>query len=464
MSDSKPAGPKTGGRPALTEGPILKAILSLAGPMVIGILAIMAMNVIDTFFVGQLGTVELAAMAFTFPVVFIVGSIALGLGVGTTSVIARAIGGGDRTQVRRLTTDSFTLSLSVVAVVGTIGYLSMVPIFEALGATEETLPYILDYMSIWFFGMICIVVPMVGNSAIRATGDAKTPAVIMITAALMNIALDPIFIFGWGPVPAMGIEGAAIATVISRSMTLLLSLYVLTFREGLIAWSIPKVKAVFESWKAILEVGLPAAATNLVVPFTAAILTRFVAEYGEEAIAAFGAGTRIEAVAGIAAMAVGSAMGPFMGQNWGAGRLDRVSRGLKISERMAFAWGVGIYAVVALLAEPIAGAFTESEGAREGIVLFLRLALIGQAFQGVYMVASSTFNAIGQPLKAVVMSILRNLVMAAPFAWVGSELFGLMGIFGGLALANMLIGLIAYVWIRPLRAEPRPEPAPLSRA
>ncbi len=161
------------GRTSLIEGPVGRRLLFLTVPMVGGIFAITTFNLVDTFFVARLGTDELAAMGFIFPVVMFVQSIALGLGIGTASVVSRAIGEGDHRKVRRLTTDSLILAVLLVVLFVTVGLLTINPLFTLMGATPEILPLIRQYMTIWYVGMIFVTVPMVGNNAIRATGDTK---------------------------------------------------------------------------------------------------------------------------------------------------------------------------------------------------------------------------------------------------------------------------------------------------
>lgn len=220
-------------KPKLTEGQVPLQLLALTLPMVWGIFAVLAFSLADTYFVAQLGTKELAAISFTFPVVTVLGSVAMGLGTGASSVIARAIGEGNRRQVQRLTTDSLLLSLLIVVFLASLGLATVDPLFAALGAGSELLPLIRDYMEIWYLGMVFLVIPLVGNSAIRASGNTLLPSLIMTLAAAANILLDPLFIFGWGPFPALGIKGAAIASTIARAGTLLTTLAFLHFRERL---------------------------------------------------------------------------------------------------------------------------------------------------------------------------------------------------------------------------------------
>lgn len=453
-------------RATLTEGPVGRHLWRLGGPMVFGLLSIILMNVIDTWFIGRLGTTELAAISFTFPVVMFVGSVAIGLGVGATSVISRAIGGGDERRVKRLATDAMMLAVALVAVLSAAGLLTIGPLFRLLGATEETLPLVQQYMSVWYVGVVFVVVPMVGNSAIRATGDTRTPALIMVVAAGVNLALDPLLIFGVGPFPEMGVRGAAIATVIARAVTMVAAVGVLQFRERLIDWRQPPLREALRSWWALLSVGLPAAATQLVLPITIGILTAMIADHGEHAVAAYGAGSRVESLMLLAPMALASGLGPFVGQNWGAGRRDRLARALVLAGRFVIGWGALSWAVLALLSGVIAGQFARDPAVVAPMTLYLLIVPLGHAFQGGFGVAASTFNAINQPLKASLLALVRAPLLLVALCWIGDALAGLPGLFAGLALSNVLVGVAARIWMRDLIHPPAVdrEPAPEAAA
>jgi putative MATE family efflux protein len=278
----------------LTAGPVRQHLMQLTGPMVLGILAMMAFNIVDTWFVAQLGELELAAMSFTFPVIMTLISLGIGLMAGTSSVLARSIGAGDWERVRRLTTDATLLALLLSVLCTIVGLLTLKPLFRLLGATEEVLPLIEDYMVIWYGGFVVVLVPMVGLGAVRATGDSKLQARVMGAAALFNVVLDPLLIFGLAGFPRLELEGAAWATIISRALTLLVGYWALQFKKGMLTYSVVRGSVVWDSWKRVLQVGLPAAGTNIIVPIGAGVVTAMIARYGPIAVAGFGAATRIE--------------------------------------------------------------------------------------------------------------------------------------------------------------------------
>jgi len=208
--------------------PVSNTLQRMTTPMVIGILAIIMFQAVDTYFISLLGTRELAAISFTFPVTYTITNLAIGLGIATSILVAQAIGKGKREQAQHITTDSLVFCILLVMLFSIGGNLTIDPLFTKLGATETTLPFIHDYMSIWYSSVGLLVIPMIANSAIRATGDTKWPSILMMLSGLVNAALDPLFIFGYGPVPAMGVKGAAIATACS---------WLIAFFAALWAWA-----------------------------------------------------------------------------------------------------------------------------------------------------------------------------------------------------------------------------------
>lgn len=317
--------PTKGGSRNLTEGSLTRHLLGMSLPMVIGLFAVIAFNVADTYFIAQLGTEPLAAISLTFPVVMGFGSLTMGLGVGASSVIARAFGQGDRQQVRRLTTHALLLCLVVVAFFLAIGILTIEPLFAVLGAKPKTMPLVKEYMEIWYIGVLFLVIPMVSNGAIRAIGDARFPAMVMVVAGLVNFLLDPLLIFGMYGFPKLGIRGAAIATVISRMVTFLASMWVLQYREKLLEWKLPVWKEVWTSWRGILYVGVPSAGNQIVNPLSIGIITAILSVFGTHTLAAYGVATRIESISMIGIFAVSAGIAPIVGQNWGAQQFDRVT-------------------------------------------------------------------------------------------------------------------------------------------
>lgn len=442
----------------LIEGSVGRILTKLTIPMIFGLFSIVTFNLVDAFFVGKLGTDELAALGFTFPVVMVLNSLALGLGIGASAAVARAIGEGDHHRVQRLTTDSLSLALLFVAFFVVLGLLTIEPLFRLLGATSEVIPLIKRYMTIWYLGVVFVVVPMVGNSAIRATGDTLTPGIIMFIAAGTNVILDPLLIFGLGPFPRLEIAGAAIATVIARAITLSVSLFVLSHREKMITFALVPFRSILDSWKQILFIGLPNAGARIVAPVGIGIITRLAASYGKEAVAGFGVSSRIEFFALTVVWALSSVIVPFVGQNWGAGKHDRVSLAVKFSNRFVMGWGVGVLILLATLGRPIASILHDDPAVISTIVLYLRIAPVGYSLQGILLLSTAALNALRKPFHASALSVIQMFLLYVPMAYVGARLFDLKGIFGALALSYLISGILAHQVLRRALTMGKPVP------
>ncbi len=432
----------------LTEGPVGRHLLAMTLPMMIGISATMGLYVVDTWFIGQLGPDPLAAIAFTFPVVFTLSSVAIGLGAGTSSVLARAIGADDTEQARRIATDALILAFLITVVLASVGAFTIEPLFRLLGAPAALIPMIESYMRIWYVGMVFLVVPMVGMASLRATGDARTPGMLMIGSALLNGLLDPLLIFGLGPFPRLELTGAALAGLIGRAAALVGAIWILHHRLGLLTLDWPGVAAIRRSWRRILHVGLPAAGTNAIIPISIGVVTAMLADYGSEVVAGFGVASRVEGMMLITFFAMSAIIGPVVGQNLSAGHTGRIDEALALCSRFCLGFGVVLAAVLAAFGQPLAGLFSEDRQVVEVAARYFMIVPLSYGTAGMVMVMNAAFNGMGRPLPAVAVSVMRMVVVYLPLAWLGSAWFGYAGIFGAYAAANLVCGLGAWYWAR----------------
>jgi putative MATE family efflux protein len=432
----------------LTQGPVGKHLRDMTLPMLLGITTMMAQAFIDTWFLGRVGDRALAAYSFGFPILMIVTSIAIGLGAGTSSVVARAIGSDNDRRARRLVTDSIILSLLITIVVAVVGILTITPLFRLLGAPQDMLPMIRSFMIILYCGVPLIVVGMVGMSSMRATGDTRLPSKLMIGAAVLNVVLDPIFIFGIGPIPAMGLDGAAIAGVIARGAAFFGTIYLLLYKLEMISFSMPEWPELRRSWIDILHVGLPAAGTNAIVPAGLAVITAMIARFGPEAVAGFGVASRIESLVLVIYYAMSAVIGPFVGQNLSAIKEDRIQLSLKLCAQFCIVSGLAIAALLALLSAFLPTLFSDSEEVMRVTRLFLVIAPISYGAYGIVMVVNAAFNGLGNPLPGVVISVTRIVGLYVPLAMFAMTRFGVAGIFGAYAVANIVTGTLGYFWAR----------------
>lgn len=430
----------------MLTAPMTSVLLRMTGPMILGIVAILAFNLVDTFFIGLLGTQALAAISFTFPVTFVVTSLAMGLGAGLSALLGHALGQGRHDEAARITTDCLLLAVVLVTLLSLLGALTISPLFGLLGASAELISLIHDYMLIWYLTVPLLALPMVGNAAIRATGDTKTPSLVMGVAGLVNGVLDPLLIFGIGPFPEWGIRGAAIATSLSWLMATLVSLHILRKRERLLSWPLSPRPRLLAHWRALLQVAVPASFTNMLNPLANAMLMIIFAGLGTEVVAAYGAASRVEALLLIVMMALSSVLAPFVSQNCGAGNPARAKAALLICMRFALLFQLGIYGVVWLLAPLIAGLFSDHPQVERLIVLYLHLVPIGYGFQGMVMLLASALNGVRTSTVSFVFNGMRLFGFLLPGAWLGARLGGEQGIYLGILLANLAAGLLAWAY------------------
>lgn len=425
-------------RASLASGAVAKQLLALGAPMTVGLFSIMAFGLMDTLFVARLGTEPLAAMGFIGPVIMLVNGATGGLGAATGAVVAQAIGAGNARVVRRRVTDGLLLSLLIVGVVTGIGYATMDATFSAMGAKDAVLDLVRRYMSVWYAGTLFAVVPIVGIGIIQATGDAKTPSVILVSAALLNAALDPVLIFGLFGFPRLGIAGAAVATVISRSVTFAACLRVLSYREGLVDFAVPRASETLASWRSIGRVGIPAVVTSLMVPLFVGLVIRIAAGLGEPTVAAVGAGGRVTSFLLVPVSALINGVVPLVGQSWGARRFARVRAAHFVACSYAALWSLFAACVLWLGAERIAGWLTRDVRAYSELLLYLWIIPAGYAAQAVLFLVSATLNAVNRAATSSGLMCAYLFLVCYPLAATGAHFGSTPGFFGSIVLADFI--------------------------
>lgn len=433
-------------KPDMLQDTITGALFRLVLPMIPGTLSIVLFNLADTYFVGQLGADPLAAMSFSFPVVLISGGMAMGLGIGTSTYVSQALGRDDREAAARLASQAHLLAFSLVSLLAITGLLTIDPLFGAMGATAKVLPMIRTYMTIWFIGLPFVILPMVGMNVLQATGDTKIPGMVLTLAVLLNIILDPILIFGLGPAPRMGIAGAALATVIGRASSFIIVAFVLLYREKIITRHIGSLRELLRAWGRILYIGIPAAGANILLPISIGVITRFVSRFGTNAVAGFGAASRIESFALVFTLATSMIVTPFVGINHGAGKERRVLQVHRVSSLFSIAWGVMVLIVFLSAAGPIARAFNDNREVVKVTALYLRIVALSYGFLGIVNLTAAAFNGLNRPFQAAGVAAVRLFVLLIPLAYIGRELYGLAGLFSGVAVGNILAGGFAFFW------------------
>jgi putative MATE family efflux protein len=430
----------------LTQGSVTGSLFRMTAPMMLGVSSTILVSMLEIGFIGRLGTEPVAAITFTFPLVMILNSVALGIGIGTSSVIARGIGSGQRGEARRLGTHSLLLVTIAMTILSLIGWLTIEPVFRALGASADVLPLIDSYLSIYYPSVVLMTLTMVAGNVMRANGNATAPGLVMTLGAVLHLILDPFLIFGWFGFPRLELAGAAWAMALSRVVTAAVLMFYVT-RGGMVmlrrVW-----QGFFGSCRQILHVGLPAMATQLIGPVSAAVIVRLLAGHGEVVVAAYGVAVRIEAVAVMLLFALSGSVGPFIGQNWGANRPDRVRDGLNVTYGFSLIWGIIAAIPLLLFGGTIASWVDQTPDVVETAGFYLAVVPWSYGFWGLLMMSSASFNALGKPLPSTVLSFTRTFLLYIPLALLLNLLFDYRGIFIAVGFSNFIMGGLAFLWFR----------------
>lgn len=429
----------------LSQGSVAHTLYKLTAPMVLGILAVFLFNLVDMFFIGLLGTQPLAAVSFTFPVTMVVMNLAIGLSIGAGAVVARAAGQKNIKEIQNWVMAALSLAVVLGITLAALLILFQNSVYQLLGAEEALIPLIKEYLTPWLLGSVSIMVLITVNASVRATGNTKLPSIMMLISAVINGALDPLLIFGLGPIPAMGLFGAALATIISWIVALAFIMRRMIKDEILVFEWPEQIKPL---WKKLLALGIPAAITNLLVPLANGILIAFVARFGTDAVAAYGVGMRLEPMAMIVVLALSASLAPFVGQNLGAGKPERIQQGLWKSLQFITVWQLVIYALMALNASTLSGLFSDQDSVRQWIELFLYILPATYMGAGYVLITNATLNALHRPRISLLLSAMRLFIFYVPSAYIGQLFWGMEGLLIGSAIGNILVGLATLSLIR----------------
>lgn len=441
---------KTGPSEAVAEsgrfvtGSVHRHLGRLTGFMLLGFVAVMGANLIEALYIGSIGTIELAALGFTFPVVMSLQSVTMGLGIGASSVVSRSIGKNALRPAKILITHSFVLVIVFAVMLGASLYPLLDSIFRLLGASEQVLPLVISYMQIWLLGFPLFAISMVGSTLMRAAGDAVKPSLLMTVGAGFQVLLGPFIIFGLAGFPQMGLTGAALAFVFARLISFLMFAYYFN-KDDLFLF---ETKGFWQSSRDIMHVGLPAILANLISPISMSIITRLLAGHGAVVIAGMSVASRIETMLAMVMWAVSMSVAPFIGQNWGARKYLRVKSALRVSNLFALSWGFFSYCVLFMAGPYFISLVNSDPGVVEVAAVYLMIAPLGIGLMGIVGISTSTFNALGKPAPPLIISIMQMLFLSVPFALLGDYLFGYKGIFMGGVVAVLVSASICFIWLR----------------
>ena len=439
-----------------TEGSVLRHISVMTAAASTGLVTLFVVDLADLYFLSLLGETEVAAaVGYAGSILFFTTSICIGLAIAMAALVARAVGAREVERAHRYVCHVGVFAVVITAPLALLVWLGIPALLALLGADGRTHELAVTYLSIIIPSMPVLALAMAMGGALRGVGAARLSMAATLIGGAVNAVLDPILIFGLD----LGIAGAAWASVAARFAVLLVGAYGVIVKAGILGRFKPS--ALPRDIKRIVEVAGPAMLTNVATPFGNAYVVTSMAAFGDDAVAGFSIIGRIVPVAFGIVFALSGAVGPVIGQNFGAGRHDRIRRALL--DALLVSTGVIVFASAVLYAfqAPVAAAFGASPGATSLIGFFATFVAVLFAFSGAQFIANAAFNNLGRPLWSTYANWGRVTIGTVPLVWLGAKLLGPDGVLLGQAIGGVLFGAGAFALAWRLSsgaAEPRPAP------
>ncbi|HIH69813.1 MATE family efflux transporter [Methermicoccus shengliensis] len=435
--------------PDLVSGSIMRNLWKLALPMMVGNVLQTMFGIVDMIFVGRLGPEAIAAVSLSGSVLFVIMAATTGVSVGTTAMVSRAIGAGDRLKADRVAAQSVMLGIIVSGVLAVLGMLSSRRILMLIGARGETLVLAQSYLNIMFLGIVTVILLFLVMGIMQGAGDAKTPMKIIALSNVLNMGLDPVLIFGLLGVPALGVEGAALATVLSRGVFLLVGLYILVSGMTYVGIRLDGLRIELSIMRKIVEIGIPAS-VNLIIRSSAGVLfITIVAMYGTVAIATYGVGMRIDSVVLMPVFGLASASSTLVGQNLGARQPERAEATAMSAAKICALILCGVGALFYVVAPQIISVFTTSPEVIAMGTEYVRVVVFSYVFMAYGMVLAMSLNGAGDTTPPLVSTAISLIVFQVPLALLLPRVVGVKGLWVSIVVAAMVQSVIMlYVFKR----------------
>ncbi|MCH4294045.1 MATE family efflux transporter [Shewanella sp. 3B26] len=418
------------------EGPILRHILVMSSTAAVGISALFVVDLIDIFFLSLLGEAELAAaVGYAGTISFFTTSIGIGLSIALGAQVSRAIGAREPENAKRLMMSSLLVTLAVSTLVAIVVTLNIPSLVALVGASGRTAELAASYLYILVPSLPFICLAMALGAALRAVGDAKLSMVSTLVGGGVNLVLDPIFIFLF----AMGIEGAAAASVLARLSVLLVAGRGVFIKHQL--GTKPTVAGVLGDLSPIFAIAGPAMLTNIATPIGNGFMTRAIAGFGDGYVAGWAVLGRLTPVAFGMIFALSGAIGPIVGQNFGARRFDRLRECLTQSLLFCGAYVLGMSLILFIAQDFIVHVFDMKGDAAEFIGFFLTYIAVFFVFSGALFVANASFNNLGKAKYSTVFNVGKATLGTLPFIWLGAQYGGVYGVLIGQVIGSVLFGI-----------------------
>lgn len=440
----------TGRETEFTTGSIRKAIFMLSIPMILEMMMESIFAIVDIAYVSQVSVNAVATIGLTESVITLVYAVAIGLSMAATAVVARRIGEKDIQGARKSAVQAILLGIVVAILVGIIGFLYAREILALMGAEQDLIDEGYGYTKWLIGGNITILLLFLINAIFRGAGDASIAMWTLVLSNGLNIILDPIFIFGWGPIPEFGVMGAAIATNIGRGTAVLFQLGILFFGWGRIRLAARDVVLNLKVMLNLVKVSLGGIAQFLIGTSSWVFLMRIISEFGSEVLAGYTIAIRVMLFTLMPSWGMSNAAATLVGQNLGAKQPDRAETSVWKTGRYN-AYFMAIVSVIYLFfAKTIVGWFNDNPVVIENGGLCLQIIAAGYIFYAYGMVVTQAFNGAGDTGTPTKINLVAFWLFQLPVAYLGAITFnlGAMGVFIAITTAEVLLAIIAIIWFK----------------
>jgi putative MATE family efflux protein len=434
-----------------TEGKILNSLVSLAFPIIMANVLQTAYQLIDTFWLGRLGANAVAAVSLSFPILFLVLSLGGGLTLAGTVMVSQHKGAENQVKVNYASSQTVFVIFFISILLALVGYFSAEPLMKIVGAGPEILKDSISYFQVSSFGFVFLFMFFVFQSLMRGIGNVYLPMFIILGTVLLNLILDPLFIFGWGPIEGNGVAGAAIASVLTQGLSAFIGIAILfkgkmgiKIKFNHMKWDFPWVKKLF-------ELGIPSSLDQSSRAAGMTFMIMLVTSFGSEVVAAYGVGARILSLVVVPALGFAIATTSLIGQNIGANKLKRAEKIGDLSNKIGF-WGLtGIGLLLFVFAEPITAFFIPNDPSviKNG-ALFIKIMAPSFGLLGVQQILNGVFNGAGFTQASMLISIFSLWIVRFPTAFMLSNKtsLGFEGIWWAFPISNLLAAILAFTYYK----------------
>lgn len=434
----------------LTSGNLHRSIWYLAIPMALETGISNVAQVLDTYWVGRLGSAALAAVTISITFRWVINSLANGLGIGGLAVVARRIGENDDEAANHATWQAILLGIAASVLLGLLGLALAVPLLRLMGADDRVLPLGLSFMRIAFGGQFTLILVWVINSLLRGAGEARLAMSVIFLATAVNVVLEPLLVFGVGPIPGLGVAGSAWANVLGYGSGLLFQCVILVRGRARIRINLRDLRPDFPLMWHILKIALPSTIQMTLRSSSRLVVLALVGFFGTFATAGYGVAGRVLLIALIPGFGLGNAAGTLVGQNLGARQPERAEKTAwwVVAYNMAVVGSIA--ATVAMFAQPISAIFDPTPEVVQVSTQVLRIVAPTLIASAVGVVLGRSFDGAGNTIPAMAVNLLSLWILEVPLAYALSRWtpLGLTGVLWGRAIANIANGLIFAIWFR----------------